>query len=149
MVDADSELFTSLNVLAGNGDEAADAAELVRQEEAAHGNDIEQLSIDSVGFQGPALRELQEELGARSANELADHLGLDMTSFKACVTSPETAQRVAVSHREARRLGLTATPSVFVNGTPLRSDHLEQDLRSLIEDLLAEKANEKVTQVAN
>ena len=63
LVDADSELITSVNVLPANGDEAADAIELVQQEEAAHGNDIEQLSIDGVGFQGPVLRELQDAAG--------------------------------------------------------------------------------------
>jgi hypothetical protein len=34
--------------------------ELVRQEEAAHGNDIQALSIDSVAFVGPVLKELQD-----------------------------------------------------------------------------------------
>lgn len=60
MMDADSELITATNVLPANGDEAADAVTLVKQEEAAHGNDIEALSIDKIGFQGPVLRELQD-----------------------------------------------------------------------------------------
>lgn len=63
LVDADSELITSVNVLPANGDEAADAAELLRQEEAAHGNDVEQLSIDGIGYQGPMLRELEDAEG--------------------------------------------------------------------------------------
>lgn len=63
LVDADSEIITSLGLLPANGDEAANAAELVRQEEAAHGNDIERLSIDGIGFQGPMLRELSDPAG--------------------------------------------------------------------------------------
>lgn len=63
MMDADSELITALNVLPANGDEAADAATLVREEETRHGNDIESLSIDGVAFQGPALRELESPEG--------------------------------------------------------------------------------------
>ena len=63
MMDADSELITALDVLPANGDEAANAAELVREEEAAHGNDIESLSIDGVAFQGPVLRELEAPEG--------------------------------------------------------------------------------------
>jgi transposase len=59
MMDADSELITALDVLPANGDEAANAAELVREEEAAHGNDIESLSIDGVAFQGRVLQELE------------------------------------------------------------------------------------------
>jgi transposase len=63
MIDADSELITAIDVLPANGNEAANAAELVRQEEAAHGNDIEALSIDGVAFQGPVLRELESSEG--------------------------------------------------------------------------------------
>jgi len=59
-MDADSELITQINVLAANDDVAADAVELVRQEEATHGNDIEKLSMDGAGFNGPVLRELED-----------------------------------------------------------------------------------------
>jgi transposase len=60
LVDADSEIITQINVLPGNGDEAADAAELIRQEEAAHGNNVAAISIDGVGFNGAVLRELED-----------------------------------------------------------------------------------------
>ena len=59
-MDADSELITEINVLSANGDEGADAVELIRQEETAHGNDIQALSIDGAGFNGPVLRELED-----------------------------------------------------------------------------------------
>jgi transposase len=63
IIDADSELITQINVLAANGEEAMDAIDLVRQEEAAHGNEIESLSIDGAGFHGPMLRELEDPEG--------------------------------------------------------------------------------------
>jgi hypothetical protein len=63
LIDADSELITQINVLPANGDEAADAGELIRREEQAHGNDIQQLSIDGIGFNGPVLRELTDSSG--------------------------------------------------------------------------------------
>jgi transposase len=63
LVDADSELFTEINVLLAGGDEAVDAVQLVRQEEEAHGNDIEALSMDGAGFNGPMLRELEDPEG--------------------------------------------------------------------------------------
>lgn len=63
MMDADSELITAVEVLPGAGNEAADAAELVRHEEEAHGNDVEALSIDGIGFQGVVLRELEDPEG--------------------------------------------------------------------------------------
>jgi IS5 family transposase len=66
-VDSDSEIITQINVLAANGDEAADALELIRLEEAAHGNDVQALSIDGAGFNGPVLRELEDPEGLNVA----------------------------------------------------------------------------------
>jgi transposase len=63
LVDGDSELVTEINVLPANGHEAADAAELVRQEQQAHGNRIAALSIDGAGYKGPVLRELEDPNG--------------------------------------------------------------------------------------
>jgi IS5 family transposase len=57
-MDADSQLLTALNVLPANGDEGADAAHLIAQEEQAHGNDVQALSIDGAGYRGDVLREL-------------------------------------------------------------------------------------------
>jgi len=62
-MDADSELITALEVLPANGDEGADAAHLIRQEEAAHGNDVAALSIDGAGYRGEVLRELTDPEG--------------------------------------------------------------------------------------
>lgn len=63
LMDADSEFITELNVLAAGGNEAQDAIELVRREEAAHGNDIEELSMDGIGFNGAMLQELEDPDG--------------------------------------------------------------------------------------
>lgn len=63
LLDPDSEIFTSVDVLTGNGDEAADAASLIRQEEEAHANDIEALSADAALHRGDVLRELSDPEG--------------------------------------------------------------------------------------
>jgi len=55
--DADSGVITAVNVIPANGDEARDATTLIEREEQAHGNDVQTLSIDSIGFIGPCLRE--------------------------------------------------------------------------------------------
>ncbi len=60
MLDPESELITALEVLPGNGAEAADAPVLIEAEEAAHGNTVEALSIDGVGW--PVLRTLAQDL---------------------------------------------------------------------------------------
>jgi transposase len=60
-LDADSELICAVEVLPASGDEGADARSLIETEEAAHGNDIGSLSIDSAGFRGAVLHELGAE----------------------------------------------------------------------------------------
>jgi transposase len=62
-MDADSELLTALNVLPANGDEGADAAVLIAQEEQAHGNDVQAVSIDGAGYRGELLQELTDPEG--------------------------------------------------------------------------------------
>ena len=62
-LDADSRLFTEINLLPAGGEEAADAVALIRQEEESHGNDVESLSMDGAGFNGPMLRELEDPDG--------------------------------------------------------------------------------------
>jgi len=63
LIDADSELYTAIDVLPANGYEALNAVELLRQEQQAHGNKIEQFSIDGIGMNGPVLRQLQDPEG--------------------------------------------------------------------------------------
>jgi transposase len=77
-IDADSEIITALNVLPGNGAEAADAITLIRQEETAQGNDVAGMSIDGAGYNGPVLRELTDP----------DGLNLDVT-----VPPPKAVER--------------------------------------------------------
>jgi transposase len=60
LLDADSELITALDVLPANGDEAANAESLIKQEEQAQGNDVAALSLDRIGFNGPVLQALSE-----------------------------------------------------------------------------------------
>ena len=61
MIDADSDLICGIDVLAANADEAANAKNLIESEEAAHGNNIESLSIDAIGFNGPVLKALSAD----------------------------------------------------------------------------------------
>ncbi|MGH9659571.1 MAG: IS1182 family transposase [Bryobacteraceae bacterium] len=62
-MDANSEIITAINVLPANGNEGADAIQLLRQEEQAHGNHVETLSIDGAGYRGDLLRELTDPQG--------------------------------------------------------------------------------------
>jgi transposase len=63
LVDADSAIITAVNVLPANGDEGADAAQLLAQEQEAHGNKVDAVSIDGAGYRGDVLRELTDPAG--------------------------------------------------------------------------------------
>ena len=66
LMDAESGLITQINVLEAGGDEARDAVCLVLAEQAAHGNQIEGVSIDGAGFHGEVLRTLEGAADADS-----------------------------------------------------------------------------------
>jgi transposase len=61
LMDAESELITALDLLPGGGGEAAHAQALLAQEETAHGNDVAQLSMDAIGFNGAVLQALSDD----------------------------------------------------------------------------------------
>lgn len=64
LLDAESELITALEVLPGNGDEAADSAPLLHTEEAAQGNAVAALSTDGIlSARGEVLRTLEDPTG--------------------------------------------------------------------------------------
>lgn len=63
MIDEASQLVTSIDVMPANGGEAANAITLLQAEETIHGNDVEELSIDSIGFNGEVLEALSNEKG--------------------------------------------------------------------------------------
>jgi hypothetical protein len=87
LLDPDSEIVTSVNVPASNGDEADDAAVLLRQEEEAHGNDVEALSADGVLCKGEKLR------------ELTDPQGLNLEVFVPVPAEPQTEYFTAEDFR--------------------------------------------------
>jgi transposase len=62
-MDADSEILTAVNVLPANGDEGMDAVQLITQEEQAHGNDVQAVSIDGAGYRGEVLHTLTDPAG--------------------------------------------------------------------------------------
>jgi protein-disulfide isomerase len=49
----------------------------------------------------------------------AKELNLDMAKFESCLTNDETLQRVVSDTNEGRQVGVTGTPTFFINGKPL------------------------------
>lgn len=83
--------------------------------------------------------ERQPDLSQTSPATLAADAGLDMQAFERCYEGPQSAERVEHSEAEAIRLGVSATPTLFVNGRRLVIEDLERDLTQAIERALAEQ----------
>ena len=78
------------------------------------------------------LAEMEDALFANQrdrapAEALASRLGLDLERFRACLSSPETARRLADDIAAAVRDGVRATPSYVVGGT-VHAGRLPQEL---------------------
>ncbi len=56
------------------------------------------------------------DLGVPQLKQYAAELGLDMNRFNACLDSGSTAPRIAEDVEDGRALGVTATPTFFING---------------------------------
>ncbi len=63
--------------------------------------------------------------------QYAEELGLDIEKFKRHYNSSEIAKHITTSARTARELGLTGTPTFFLNGTQMKIETYE-DFRSQI-----------------
>lgn len=78
----------------------------------------------------------QNRLGADDLNRRADELGLDRGRFDLCLQSGKYAQRWRDDRSEGSRLGVTGTPTYFVNGRLLSgSQSLEAFMRVIDEEL--------------
>lgn len=66
----------------------------------------------------------------------ADQLALDMAKFDAAYTSPETLARINVDVADGKALGVTATPTMFLNGERLDPQSY-QDLINAFDAALA------------
>ena len=60
MMDGDSKIITEMNLLRAGGNEAESGVEMVKREQETYGNQIDTYSIDGAGFQGPALRAMED-----------------------------------------------------------------------------------------
>ncbi len=68
---------------------------------------------------------------------LARAADLEGAAFGACLADPSTAAAIDADVAEARALGATTPPALFVNGRPLTTSATYEDLARLVDDELA------------
>lgn len=61
----------------------------------------------------------QSRLGNVLYLELAAELGMDQAAFEQCITSGQFVDEVTGDFDAARKLGVTGTPTFFINGRPM------------------------------
>ncbi len=78
----------------------------------------------------------QSALTEASPAEFAKQLKMDMGKFNQCVTSEKTKKFVADSKALGDDLGVTGTPTFFINGKRIHTHDAEVDVRAAIESTL-------------
>lgn len=61
----------------------------------------------------------EETLGSATYEKYATQLGLNLDTFKQCLTSDKAKQEVKADYEYAANLGINSTPTFFLNGLPL------------------------------
>ncbi len=77
------------------------------------------------------------EPGKETYLSYAAELGLDEAAFEACLDSQEFSDEVETDARYAASLGITGTPTFFINGIPLVGAQPLQTFLDIIENELA------------
>lgn len=80
----------------------------------------------------------QESMSPEKYVEYAQRLGLDVERFKRDVASAQVKARIDADQQEAGRLGVTGTPSFFVNGRFLSGAQPFPAFKSLIDQELGQ-----------
>lgn len=82
----------------------------------------------------------QRELNDKSPESLARDLSLKIEDFKTCLNSQDAKNKVDKDQAEGQRLGITGTPTIFLNGKKLHS-YTESELEKSIEKALQGKSS--------
>jgi protein-disulfide isomerase len=73
--------------------------------------------------------------------DVAKLAGLDVTEFESCLNARKTADEVALDVADARSLGITSTPTIYVNGLMIIGSKPLEHLRSIINSELTRLAH--------
>jgi protein-disulfide isomerase len=79
----------------------------------------------------------QNSLASEKYLEIAQKLGLDLKKFSLDMMRPSLRQKIEQDAAEAKKAGVTGTPTIFVNGRKLNNRDLTA-ISKLIDDELAE-----------
>jgi protein-disulfide isomerase len=79
----------------------------------------------------------QDDLTTEAFTSYATDLGMDVEAFTACTESPETSQMVQRDYEAGQTLGVSGTPTFFINGKMLVGAQPYQAFAQVIDQELA------------
>ena len=82
----------------------------------------------------------QSKLDVPALKQRAQALGLNTTAFNSCLDSGKQVDAIQKDRDDARRTGVTSTPTMFVNGRLLSGNRPYTEIRDVIEDELKRTA---------
>ena len=82
----------------------------------------------------------QSRLDVPSLKERARTFGLNTTAFDSCLDSGRHASAITKDREEAVKLGVSSTPTIFINGRLMRGVGSYAEIREVIEDELRRAA---------
>jgi len=83
----------------------------------------------------------QSKLEIADLKQRARTLGLNTSSFNTCLDSGKQADAIQKDKDDARKAGVSSTPTVFINGRLLSGNRAYADIREVIEDELKRGAD--------
>ncbi len=81
----------------------------------------------------------QQSLGQAAYQQYAGDIGLDLTKFNECVSSRRFQQEVEADLNYAMKLGVSSTPTFFINGRPLIGAQPYASFKQVIDQELSAK----------
>jgi protein-disulfide isomerase len=84
-----------------------------------------------------SLMEKSGDLGDTDLHDRAASLELDLAAFDQCVASQKHAEAIRASFDDGRALGVSGTPTFFINGRMMIGASSYEDLKSIIDSELA------------
>ena len=83
-----------------------------------------------------------DKLSPEKIDEIAKKIGLDMKKFKEDMKSPAIGQRLARDLLDAREVGVTGTPTLFINGRRVKNRSLKV-IQKMIDEEVAKAKKKK------
>lgn len=119
-------VFKDLPIISKASPKAAEAAQCVHK-----------IQPDLFWQYQQALFQNRKQLQPAALKKYAQNLGVDAGAFNTCLSNGEMKEKVKANMKEGRRLGVSGTPAVFINGIYISGALPYSEFKRMIEEELS------------